>query len=124
LLLGRSAQIRIRRARIVYRVRGKRRVANLARKRLRRRTFKVGRRTALRLRLPRRLARRMPVGKRVNLKLVLVVRSGQGDCRRRLRVKRGVRTQVVWVHKKAGVVTRRGGRDKSKRRAAKRKARR
>lgn len=121
LLLGRSAQIRVQRARIVYGVRGKRKVASVARKRLRRRTFKVGRRTALRLRLPRRLARRVPVGKRVKLKLVLVVRSGQGECRRRLRVKRTVRTQIVWIHKKAGVVPRRSSRGKPKKRAAKRK---
>jgi hypothetical protein len=102
-----SAQIRIQRARIVYRVRGKREVANLVRKRLRRRTFKVGRRTVLWLRLPGSLARRIPVGKRVNFRFVLIVRSGKRECFRRLRAKRSVRTPVLWIHKKTSVVSRR-----------------
>lgn len=50
------------------------------------------------------------------------VRSGKGNCRRRRGVKRRARTQVVWIHKKAGVVPRRGGRGKSRERGSKRRA--
>lgn len=108
LALGGAALIKVRRARIVYRSGGKRRVANLASKRLRRRWSKVGRRTVLRFRLGRRLARTLRPGRRVALRLVLVVGSRSGRCPGRIRARRGVRTQVIWVHKKAGVVS--GGR--------------
>lgn len=100
LRLSHPARARLRRAVLILPGKGKRRRARLPLGRLRKRDVRVGRRSVLTLRLRRRLARRLPAGEKVRLRLTFRAQRRRG-CARRATFSRRLGARVGWVRLKA-----------------------
>lgn len=106
ILLSDPARVRLRSARLSYRSSGHRhRNVKLPIGKLRRRNLRLGRRSLLKYSLPRRLARRLAVGKRVRLRLVFRAQRLKG-CTRSKTVSVHARLNVGLVHVKRRIVWR------------------
>jgi hypothetical protein len=92
LTLSRAARLQIVAATVRYRLRGSARVA-----RLRATQLTTGREPKLRLRLPRKLARRLDLGTRVKVTLKLRARPAGAGCAFGKARSLSVRTKLIWV---------------------------
>lgn len=100
LRLSRPAVARLRRASLVYRTGRKRRVVRLRLGKRVRRNRRVGRKSHIGFRLPRRLASSLAPGKKVRLKLVIQARA-RGGCGGARVIRANRRVRVGWVRTRA-----------------------
>lgn len=100
LRLNRPAVARLRRASLAYRTGGKRRVVRLRLGKRARRNRRVGRKSQIGFRLPRRPASSLAPGRKVRLKLVIQARA-RGGCGGARVIRANRRARVGWVRTRA-----------------------